>query len=112
MAPNDDPDAGPDTNAGVGATAAPADQPDNSNHFDSYDDYREQIDGLAEINESQKTGDEPSVPSTVVPDAKVDNTSGGNINTPTPVTSPATVADTGKAIADDPGGAWGDSDPD
>ena len=112
MAPNDDPGPGPDTNAGVGATAAPAEQPENSNNFGSYDEYRERVDGLAEVNGNQGTGNEPTTPTVVVPQAKVDNSTGGNINTPTPVTVPATAADTGEAIASNPGGAWGDSDPD
>ena len=111
--PNDDPGPGPNTNNGVGSNTAPADQPTNSNHG-SNSDYNKAIGDLKDTNATQKTGSDSNTPSTPAPtpSTHVDNNGdkgngGAPINTPTTVTPPATVADTGQAISDSPGEAWG-----
>ena len=111
--PNDDPGPGPDTNSGVGSNTSTADQPTNSNHM-TQPEYTQVVQELQDTNQNQKTGSDnntPSVPAPA-PDTHVDNNGdtgngGAPINTPTPVTPPATVADTGQAISDSPGEAWG-----
>ena len=52
---NDDPGPGPDTNAGVGATRSTKDQPSNSDHMSSYDEYKEAISELKEANTTTTT---------------------------------------------------------
>ena len=101
------------TNNGVGATTSTADQPTNSNHG-SNSDYNKAIGDLKDTNATQKTGSDSNTPSTPAPtpSTHVDNSGdkgngGAPINTPTTVTPPATVADTGQAISDSPGEAWG-----
>ena len=124
MAPNDDPGPGPDTNNGVGAKESTMDQPDNSNHYDSYEQYKENMEELELINKEQKTGKDDNTPTIskeevakeltgdssapVNVDNDGDKGNGGDPNDqPTPVTAPATAADTGESISDSPGGAWG-----
>ena len=110
--PNDDPGPGPDTNNGKGAKESTKDQSSNSNHM-TQPEYNKAVNDLKETNQKQKTGSDPSTPSTPTPaDTHVDNNgdkgNGGDpINTPTPVSDPAIVADTGQAISDNPGEAWG-----
>ena len=113
--PYDDPGPGSSTNNGAGATTSTADQPSNSNHG-SNQDYNEAINDLKEVNQNQQTGSSSSTPSTPAPapEVHIDNnadTGGGSnsapINESTPVTPPATVADTGASISDNPGEAWG-----
>lgn len=109
--PNDDPGPGPNTNNGT--DTAPADLPTNSNHMTD-EEHRETVQELKEINQIQKTGNDgntPSIPAPT-PDTHVDNNGdsgngGSPINTPTAVTPPSTVAETGQAISDNPGEAWG-----
>ncbi len=112
--PNDDKGPGTSTNNGPGATTSTADQPTNSDHG-TYTEYRESIDELNNTNQTQKTGSDPSTPSTPKPttDTTVDNngdtgtSTSAPINTPTPVTPPATDANTGETISTNPGEAWG-----
>ncbi len=104
--PNDDPGPGPDTNAGVGATQSTSDRDDTSTSYQSYDDYKTDVEDLGKINETQSTGGDSNTPSTSVSGATVDN-NGSQIDTPTAVTAPATEAETGSAISDSPGEAWG-----
>lgn len=112
--PNDVPGPGPSTNNGAGSNTSSADQPTNSTS-DSYQEYKEEVADLAETNQNQSTGSEPSVPSTPAPSptTHVDNngdtgtSTSAPINTPTPVTPPATVAETGEPINSNPGEAWG-----
>ena len=110
--PNDDPGPGPDTNNGIGAQNSTKDQPENSDHFDSYDQYRETIQHLDTVNTVQETPSNTNSPSVQIDTpanqpVHIDNGSGGNINEPTTVTTPATVAETGEQITTNPGGAWG-----
>ena len=110
--PNDDKGPGTSTNNGPGATTSTADQPTNSDHG-TYTEYRESIDELNNTNQTQKTGSDPSTPSTPSGGAAVDNngdagtSTSAPINTPTPVTPPATDANTGETISTNPGEAWG-----
>lgn len=112
--PGDDPGPDEDTNAGPGATESPKDQPTNSNKI-TYPEYVEEIRELEKVNQSQKTGDDPSTPSTPKPstDTKVDNNgdtgteNSAPINNPTQVTEPAKEAGSGNAISDSPGEPWG-----
>ena len=123
VAPNDDPGPGPSTNNGVGATESTQDQPTNSNHLDSYEEYKEEVKELAKVNTEQKTSQDnntPTVPKEEVAKqltgnesapVNVDNNGdtgngGAPIDEPTPVTAPAVAADTGEAINDSPGGEW------
>ena len=139
--PNDDLGPGPSTNNGVGATTSTADQPTNSNHYETVEEYRQDVEELKVINQEQKTGNDPSIPSTpptaTAPVANVDSNVNAQpstqpvtvdnngdtgsvvkepsgevvkvepINTPTPVAPLAVAADTGQAISDSPGEAWG-----
>ena len=111
--PNDDPGPGPNTNTGKGSNTSKADQPTNSNHG-TQEQYNQAIKDLKDTNTTQKTGSDSNTPSTPAPtpSTKVDNNGdkgngGAPINTPTPVSAPATVANTGEAISDSPGEAWG-----
>ncbi len=104
--PNDDPGPGPSTNNGVGAQTSTKDQPTNSNHM-TYEEYVEEIAGLAETNAIQQTGSDSSQPSTPTPSGTNVDNNGDAINNPTPVTPPATEADTGDEIDSTPGEAWG-----
>lgn len=98
--PNDDPGPGPDTNNGEGAQYSTKDQTENSNHM-TLDDYIEAIEDLEEINQEQRTGEDPSIPSTTGPaDTEIDiddNADRGNggapINTPTEVSEKITIRD-------------------
>lgn len=126
--PNDDLGPGPDTNNGEGATESTADQPENSNHMDSYEEYVETIENLEEINDEQLTGEDPSVPTYTPPvECEVDESTdvveevpltvdnngdtgtdeSDPINDPTPVTQLAIVEETGLVIEDEPGEPWG-----
>ena len=124
VAPNDDPGPGPDTNNGVGAQESTKDQPTNSNHLDSYEQYKQNMAELEEINKTQKTGKDDNTPTVskeqvakeLTGDSSapvnVDNngdkgTGNGSIDKPTEVSAPAVAADTGEPINDSPGGAWG-----
>ena len=94
---------------------SPQDQPTNSREYDSYDDYRRDMEELEETNRTQRTGNDSSKPSKSKPteDTTVDNNGDSGtkdsapINNPTQVSEPAKEADTGNAISDSPGEAWG-----
>ena len=124
VAPNDDPGPGPNTNNGVGATESPKDQPTNSNHLDSYEEYKEEVKVLETVNAEQKTSQDNNTPTIPKEEAakqltgsssapvNVDNnadtgTGNGSIDEPTEVSEPAVAADTGEPINDSPGEAWG-----
>lgn len=85
---------------------------DPSNHFSNYEAYREEVDRLNEINDSQRVGGDPKEPSVAAPpDTTVDNNvnvdSGyGSIDAPTPVAPLATIAGTGEPISSEPNVAW------
>jgi len=112
--PNDDPGPGPDTNNGAGSQTSTKDQPTNSSNFNSYDEYKEVINEMKEDNQTQKTGNDLSTPSSTGPantavhvDDNADKGTGnGGIDVPTPVTKPAVVAETNQPIDDSPGEAW------
>ena len=112
--PNDDPGPGPNTNTGAGSQHSSEDQDTNSDHYQSYDDYRNDINDLEDTNDNQRQGGDSNTPSTQPPssDTNVDNngdrgTGNGSIDDPTPTQPPAQGAD-GTDISDDqPGGAWG-----
>lgn len=113
--PNDDPGPGTSTNNGAGSNTSSADQPTNSTSYDSYQDYRQEVNEMAETNRNQSTGSSPSTPSTPAPSSSTNVDNNGDtgtstsapINTPTPVSAPATVAETGEPINSSPGEAWG-----
>lgn len=116
--PNDNPGVGEDTNNGEGATTSTADQPENSDHYDSYDDYVDKTQDLEQTNEEQKVGGDSNEPSYTPPEASADEPAaepaavdnngdsgngGDNIDTPTPVEEPPVVADTGEQISTEAG---------
>ncbi len=104
--PNDDPGPGPSTNNGVGAQESTADQPTNSNHM-TYEEYVEEIAGLAETNAIQQTGNDSNQPSTPTPSGTtVDNNGGETINQPTTSPSNDKPAD-GSSLTSESDGAWG-----
>ena len=111
--PNDDPGPGSSTNNGVGATTSTADQPTNSTSYETPQEYAKVVEELADINANQATGADDNTPTTASPPSTtVDNNGdtgngGAPINSPTTVAPPAEVADTGQAISDNPGEAWG-----
>lgn len=112
--PNDDSGPGPSTNTGEGSSVSSEDQPTNSTSYESYEEYENDVAELVEINENQSTGSDDSTPSTPAPtsDTTVDNNGDSGtdtsapINDPTPVTPPATEAETGEPISNSPGEAW------
>ncbi len=125
LEPNDDPGPGVDTNNPADPQHSIKDQPENSNHYESYDDYVEDIQELEIINEVQKTGEDDNAPSYIPPvvvdpvsnetePAPVIDNNGdtGNgpdsapINEVTPIQAPAIVADTGEPINTEPAGEW------
>ena len=96
--PNDDPGPGTSTNNGAGATTSTADQSTNSNHMTD-NQYREEVNDLKEVNQSQKTGSDSNTPSTPAPTPSTrvenngDNGNGSaSINTPTPAPAKDTVS--------------------
>ena len=111
--PNDDSGPGPATSNGDGATTSTADQPTNSTSYETPQEYAEVVEELADINANQATGADDNTPTTASPPSTtVDNNGdagngGAPINSPTTVSPPAEVADTGQAISDTPGEAWG-----
>ena len=112
--PNDDSGPGPSTNTGEGSSVSSEDQSTNSTSYESYEEYENDVAELVEINENQSTGSDDSTPSTPAPtsDTTVDNNGDSGtdtsapINEPTPVTPPATEAETGEPISNSPGEAW------
>jgi hypothetical protein len=75
--------------------------------------YKEAVNDLKEVNQTQKTGSDSSTPSTPAPtptthvDNNADKGNGGApINTPTPVSAPAKEAKSGDPIIESPGEAW------
>lgn len=110
---NDDKGPGPDTNNGVGATTSTQDNPNNSAYYDSYDDYRRDMDEMENINQNQRTGNDSNTPSSgggssTNVDNNADNGTGnGGINTPTPVQDSAQTSDGHNVTDDSPGEAWG-----
>ena len=114
--PNDDPGPGPDTNNGVGAIFSTEDQPENSNHYTSYEEYREDMEELAEINQNQKTGEDDNTPTVVVVDSEnIDNnadegTGYGGINSAMPIQDSATT--NGHPVTSDIDGVPLDGPPD
>ena len=122
VAPNDNPGPGPDTNNGNGATESKVEENPNSQDG-TYQEYKEQMQELKEINSEQKVGGDPSKPTTPTPkpDASqgqitvpVDSnaekgTGNGGIDDPTPVQPLSHDASTGKPITntpDNPAGEW------
>lgn len=111
---SDNPGPGEDTNNGV------KDQPQNSNHYPSYEKYRTDMDHLEQVNTNQKTGNDSNTPSYTPPvtnkvepatTVKVDNSGdtgngGAPINKQTPTQAPAIAADTNKEISTQPAGEW------
>ena len=110
---NDDKGPGPDTNNGVGATTSTKDNPNNSAYYDSYDDYRRDMDEMENINQNQRTGNDSNTPSSgggssTNVDSNADNGTGyGGINTATPVQDSAQTSDGHNVTDDNPGEAWG-----
>ncbi|MCR5700307.1 MAG: hypothetical protein K6G49_02660 [Candidatus Saccharibacteria bacterium] len=117
--PNDNRGPGENT-IGDDPNHSTKDRADNSTSFPSYDAYREYMDYLAEVNQTQRVGGDSNQPSTETPTGTtVDNnaangTGYGGIDTPTPVSAPAETA-SGGAITNNSSNAataWGDgSDP-
>lgn len=110
---NDDKGPGPDTNNGVGATTSTKDNPNNSAYYDSYDDYRRDMDEMENINQNQRTGNDSNTPSSgggssTNVDSNADNGTGySGINTATPVQDSAQTSDGHNVTDDNPGEAWG-----
>ena len=115
--PNDDTGPGPDTNNPDDPEHSIKDRDDNSTSYDSYDDYRADIEEKEQINNDQKVGGDSNQPSTETPSGTtVDNnaengTGNGGIDKPTEVSKPAETSD-GSAVTKPGGdGAWGDGTP-
>lgn len=113
VGPNDNPGPGPDTNNGVGSQYSSEQTDDGSIFVPTYDEYKDIVENLEEINEDQKEGGDSNTP-TVTPSAgtNVDNngdkgTGNGSIDTPTQVTKPATTNDGESVTSDGAGEAWG-----
>lgn len=111
--PNNNPGPGEDTNNGEGATESTADQPSNSNHYPSYEEYREEMEEMADTNAQQRTGGDSNTPSytpSTQPDAADNN--GNAINPPTSTQPTETTG--GQELPNNPSNAaqeWGgDSD--
>ena len=95
---NDNPGPGENTNNGVGAVYSSEEGSKNS-VFDTYEEYKQEIQELIEVNEEQRVGGDPNTPSTTVPlstsngggetvtvDSNADNGTGnGGIDVATPV---------------------------
>lgn len=111
--PNDNPGPGPDTNNGVGAQHSTADQDTNSDHYPSYDEYKQDMEEMEQINDTQQEAGDPNTPSTTPkPGTNVDNngdkgTGNGGADAATPTQPPAHEAGSGQEISDNPGEAWG-----
>ena len=107
--PNDNTGPGQSTNNGVGAQHSTEDQPSNSDHFDSYQEYEDAISELEEINDNQREGGDSNRPSEKpATGTNVDNNGstgngGADADTATPVQPPAHEAGSGQEISDDPG---------
>ena len=113
VGPNDNPGPGPDTNNGVGSQYSSEQTDDGSIFVPTYDEYKDIVDNLEEINEDQKEGGDSNTP-TVTPSAgtNVDNngdkgTGNDGIDTPTQVTKPATTNDGESVTSGGAGEAWG-----
>ena len=113
---NDDPGPGPNTNNGVGATSSSEDKPTNSTVFDSYDDYKQEMEDMKNTNEDQKVGGDSNTPSTTTPpntnvDSNADKGNGyGGIDDPTPTHNTHVGSNVGgsSSVTDDPPGQeWG-----
>ena len=115
---NDDPGPGPDTNTGVGSQLSSEDSGTHTGPgYDSYDDYRHDMEELETVNEEQRVGGDPNTP-TVTPapgttlyDQSDVGVGYGNIDTPTGVQQPVhiLVDSNGQAqpISENPAGQWG-----
>lgn len=112
---NDNPGPGPNTNNGVGAQYSSEEKPTNSTYM-SYDEYKEIMQELEEVNETQKEGGDPNTPTvTPKPNTNVDSnadsgTGNGGIDTPTPEQEPVHVVNPDgetEPISTDLGTAWG-----
>ncbi len=97
--PNDDKGPGPNTNNPSNPNKSSKDTPDSSSSM-TYDEYKNNVDNLKNINENQKTGSDSNKPSTPAPSSNtnVDNNGdkgngGAPINTPTPKKEAETVKD-------------------
>lgn len=100
--PNDDSGPGPDTNNGVGATTSTAEQPTNSNNMTTVQEYNQEVTEIKEVNQTQKTGNDDSIPSAPAPapQTTVDNNADtGNGGAPIDSSTDTTPKDT---IAGDP----------
>lgn len=97
--PNDDPGPGENTNNPSNPDYSTKDLPTNSNHM-TYPEYKEKIETLKEVNETQRVGGDPNTPSTSTPpDTTVhsnaeNGTGNGGVDTPTPVSPLATADET------------------
>lgn len=108
VTPNDDPGPGPDTNNGEGATESKAEEHPNSSDA-NYEEYKETIQNLEQINETQKTGDDSNTPTTETPPkTNVDSKKPKVVNEPEKI--PLAETEEGKPIENNennPAGAWG-----
>ncbi len=119
---NDDPGPGPDTNNPSNPTTSTAEQPTNSNNM-TQEEYKEAIQELKEVNETQKEGGDDNTPS-YTPPATTKETSGGQTITVVPTEDNNgdtgnggdnidvyTNTDTSSVANDEFGGTW-DGPPD
>ena len=114
--PNDNPGPGENTNVGVGEDTSPKDETPNSSSNMTYPEYKDTVEDLKDINESQRQGGDPNTPTvTPAPNTNVDSnadkgTGNGGIDTPTPVKQDEAKTENGGSITnneDNPAGAWG-----
>lgn len=118
---NDNPGPGPSTNNGVGAMYSSEEQPSNS-AFDTYEEYQQEMQELAEVNANQAVGGDPNTPSYTPPgtnngggtttvDSNADSGTGnGGIDAGTPTHNTNVDSDVGgsTSTSDDPVGTeWG-----
>ena len=106
--PGDDPGPGPYTGGGNESSEEP---PESSSDM-SYDEYRELMDELEDINDDQREGGDSSTPTvTPAPGTNVDDPGAEDIDTPTPTQEPVhiIIPETGETepISEDPGDEWG-----
>lgn len=118
---NDNPGPGPSTNNGVGAMYSSEENPNNS-AFDTYEEYQQEMQELAEANANQAVGGDPNTPSYTPPgtnngggtttvDSNADSGTGnGGIDAGTPTHNTNVDSDVGgsTSTSDDPVGTeWG-----
>ena len=117
--PNDNKGPGENTIDPSDLNHSTKDRDDNSTSYSNYDEYKDQMDHLAEVNETQKVGGDSNQPSTETPSGTtVDNnadkgTGNGGIDKLTSKSDLAETADTGEAITNNSSNAataWGDGE--